>query len=145
MTIASALNHGPPSREAGDAPQAIRADSDLGRLDVAAAITRFLSAGGGPRRELFAEAAIAAAIEAEGLEIGPVPVGFLGRFVRTGGIAAALQLPEPLVGDEPTKLARRWLEAAQSAGGGVPADLMLGRWLEMVAALMAARRSARAR
>jgi hypothetical protein len=112
-------------------------------LDVAAAITRGLSTGAEAGYALFTEASVAAAIEAENLGIGPVPLGLLGRLVRAGGITAALQLPEPLIGDEPAALARHWLEAAQAAGTKITVDAEFGRWLEMVAALVALRRSAR--
>jgi hypothetical protein len=123
--------------------QAIRLDSELAGLDVAAAISRGIGAAGQSRHVMFTEAAIAAAIQAEALGVGPYPVGFLARFVRTGGVAAALRLPEPLVGAESCALARGWMEAALAAGSSVDADLVFARWLEMVATLMAARRSVR--
>lgn len=112
-------------------------------MDVAAAITRGLRAGTAARHALFTEASVAAAIEAENLGIGPLPLGLLGRLVRAGGIAAALQLPEPLIGDEPAALARQWLKAAHTAGTEISVDEEFGRWLGMVAALIAVRRSAR--
>jgi hypothetical protein len=81
--------------------------------------------------------------------------------VRAGGVAEALRLPEPLIGAEPTALARRWLEAALAAADNTEAalaaadkaeaavaaadkaDLVFSRWLEMVATLVAVRQPAR--
>jgi hypothetical protein len=64
--------------------------------------------------------------------------------VRSAGRAAALALPEPLAGAVPRDLARRWLAAASAVDGDpIGADEVVARWLEMVAALLAVRRSAR--
>jgi hypothetical protein len=121
----------------------VRPDAELAGFDVAAAISRGITAADGPRRAMFSDAAIAACNEAAALEVGPYPVAILGRVVRAGGVAAALRLPEPLIGAAPTALARRWLEAALAAGGTIEADLVFSRWLEMVATLLAVRQSAR--
>jgi hypothetical protein len=121
----------------------VTTDAELAGLDVAAAIGRGIAADVAARRAMFTDAAIAAAIEAEELGIGPYPVAILGRVVRAGGVAEALRLPEPLIGAEPTALARRWLEAADAAGGTTETDLVFSRWLEMVATLLAVRRAAR--
>jgi hypothetical protein len=120
---------------------AVTTDAELAGVDVAAAIGRGIAADGAARQVMFTDAAIAAAIKAGELGVGPYPVAILGRVVRAGGVAAALRLPEPLIGAEPTALARRWLEAA--AGGDAEAGLVFSRWLEMVATLLAARRAAR--
>jgi hypothetical protein len=125
-----------------DRVTALRPDAELAGVDVPAAISRGIAARGPLRTALFTDAAIAAAIEAGAMGIGPHPVGFLARFVRAGGIARALRLPEPLIGAEPTALARRWLEAALAAGTGVAQDQVFARWLEMVATLLAVRRDA---
>jgi hypothetical protein len=132
---------------------AVTTDAELAGLDVVAAIGRGIPADGEARQVMFTDAAIAAAIEAEELGVGPYPVAILARVVRAGGVAEALRLPEPLIGAEPTALARRWLEAAlaacgkteaaRAAGGGAEADLVFTRWLEMVATLLAVRRPAR--
>jgi hypothetical protein len=119
-------------------------DADLAGLDVAAAISSGLGADKGSRQVLFTQASIAAAIEAEALGIGPYPVAFLAKLVRAGGVTAALGLPEPLIGAEPTALARSWLEAAVPAGTAVAQDQEFARWLEMVATLLAVRRQAAA-
>ena len=151
--------------------KAVTTDAELAGLDVVAAIGRGIPADGQARQVMFTDAAIAAAIEAEELGVGPYPVAILARVVRAGGVAEALRLPEPLIGTEPTALARRWLEAALAAAdntqaalaaadnteaalaaadkaeaavaAGDKADLVFSRWLEMVATLVAVRQSAR--
>ena len=140
---------------------AVTTDAELAGLDVVAAIGRGMPADGQARQVMFTDAAIAAAIEAEELGVGPYPVAILARVVRAGGVAEALRLPEPLIGAEPTALARRWLEAAlaeadnteaalaaadkaeAAVAAGDKADLVFSRWLEMVATLVAVRQSAR--
>jgi hypothetical protein len=124
-------------------PLMVRPDAELAGLDVAAAIGRGIAAAGLARQIMFTDAAIAAAIEAGALGIGPYPVAILARVVRAGGVVAALRLPEPLIGAEPTILARSWLEAALAGGGTMEADLVFSRWLEMVATLIEVRRPAR--
>ena len=139
--------------------KAVTTDAELAGLDVVAAIGRGIPADGQARQIMFTDAAIAAAIEAEELGVGPYPVAVLARVVRAGGVAEALRLPEPLIGAEPTALARRWLEAAladnteaalaaadkaeAAVAAGDKADLVFSRWLEMVATLVAVRQSAR--
>jgi hypothetical protein len=140
---------------------AVTTDAELAGLDVVAAIGRGIPADGEARQVMFTDAAIAAAIEAEELGVGPYAVAILARVVRAGGVAEALRLPEPLIGAEPTALARRWLEAALAAADNTEAalaaadkaeaavaaadkaDLVFSRWLEMVATLVAVRQSAR--
>ncbi len=121
-------------------PTADRPDSELQGIDIRAALARGLLLDGVPRRALFTEAAIAASWQVQDLDIGPYPVVFLARFVRTGGILAALELPEPLIGAAPTALARDWLAAARSAGTGLAVERLFAQWLDMVAALVALRR-----
>jgi hypothetical protein len=118
-------------------------DAELAGLDVAASISRGIETAGQARQVMFTDAAIAAAIMAEEFQVGPYPVAILARVVRAGGVAAALRLPEPLIGAGPTALARRWLEAGRAAGSNADADLVLSRWLDMVATLLAVRASAR--
>jgi hypothetical protein len=127
-----------------DQAVAVRMDTELAGLDVAAAISQGIGGDTGARHSLFTEAAIVAAIEAEALGMGPYPMGFLARLVRAGGVTAALRLPEPLIGAEASTLARCWLEAALAAGTGVTQDQVFARWLEMVATLLAVRRRAAA-
>src|ERR1700728_743506 len=120
---------------------AVTTDAERAGLDVVADIGRGIPADGQARQMMFTDAAIAAAIEAEELGVGPYPVALLARVVRAGGVAEALRLPEPLIGAEPTALARRWLEPALAAGDKT--DLVFSRWLEMVATLLAVRQSSR--
>jgi hypothetical protein len=140
---------------------AVTTDAELAGLDVVAAIGRGIPADAEARQVMFTDAAIAAAIEAEELGVGPYAVAILARVVRAGGVAEALRLPEPLIGAEPTALARRWLEAALAAADNTEAalaaadkaeaavaaadkaDLVFSRWLEMVATLVAVRQPAR--
>ncbi|MFB7665306.1 hypothetical protein ACFC1R_15330 [Kitasatospora sp. NPDC056138] len=120
----------------------VRQDSELAGLDVPAAITRGLMLDGGPRRALFTEAAIAACRQAEQAGIGPYPLGFLAQHVRVGGIAAALELPEPVIGQEGADLVRRWLRAAAMSAAEVEEERLFARWLGQVATLMSVRRRA---
>lgn len=103
---------------------------------------------GGARAALFTEGAIAASWQAQDLGIGPFPVVFLARCVRGMGIPAALELPEPLIGAQPTRLARDWMAAAAAAtvtaavtGSELARDELFAQWLETVAAVLATRRS----
>jgi hypothetical protein len=121
---------------------AVTTDAELAGVDVAAAVSRGIAAEGQARRIMFTDAAIAASIAAGALGVGPYPVAILARVVRAGGVVAALRLPEPLIGAEPTALVRGWLEAALAAKGKTEADLVFSRWLEMVATLLAVRRPA---
>jgi hypothetical protein len=121
----------------------VRQVAELADVNVAAAIRHGIGTAGEPRHVMFTDAAIAAAIQTEALGAGPYPVAILSRFVRAGGITAALRLPEPLVGVGSSALARSWLEAALAGGSSVAADLVFARWLEMVGTVMAARRSIR--
>lgn len=120
----------------------ITPDTDLRGLDVEAAIARGLAMDGPARAALFTEAAIAASWHAQDLGVGPYPLAFLARCVRSMGISAALELPEPLIGEQPTRLARDWMAAAAGTGPSLAHDELFARWLEMVAALIATRRNA---
>jgi hypothetical protein len=132
-----------------------RPDSALLDLDVPAALAAGLVGEGTDRRLMYTDAAIAASLHAERLGVGPYPLRFLAGYVRSAGRAAALALPEPLIGAAPTELARGWLAAAVAAadaepapeiGGGadvtaeLAADDRRAQWLDMVAALIAVRR-----
>ncbi|MEU6235151.1 hypothetical protein [Kitasatospora sp. NPDC047058] len=122
----------------------IRPDAELMTgYDVEAALTRGLLIDGTPRRVLFGDAAIAASYRAEALGIGPYPLGFLGRYVRAGGFAAALALPEPVIGREAGELVRGWLRAAAATGAGVQREALFARWLASVALLITLRRRVR--
>lgn len=124
-------------------PDGIRPDSELRHLDVTTAVSRGLSADGPDRQAMFTAVAIAAALAAEELRVGAYPLGFLARYIRTAGLAMALELPEPLIRPEQAKLARDWMRAAAAAPPDADRDDIFARWLEMVAALLALRRNAR--
>lgn len=89
----------------------MRRDEELRGLDVDAAITIGMALPGTARAAMFAEAAIAASWQLQDLGVGPYPVSFLAGCVRSMGLEGALELPEPLIGHEPTALVRKWLEA----------------------------------
>lgn len=124
-----------------------RADAQLRTLDVEDAIAAGLAVdsaadsatSGAARRVMFGDVAVAASLHAEALGVGPHPLNHLARYVRAAGRAAALALPEPLIGERPTALARSWLTAA-GTDGGTAADDLFAQWLDSVAALIALRR-----
>ncbi|MFE4394465.1 MULTISPECIES: hypothetical protein [Streptomycetaceae] len=111
--------------------------------DVEAAITRGLLIDGVPRRVFFGEAAIAASYQAEALHMGPHPLGVLAQYVRAGGFAGALDLPEPVIGREPGELVRGWLRAAAAGGADLGREVLFARWLAEVALLITMRRRVR--
>lgn len=118
-----------------------RSDRELLDLDVEAAIPRGLLGDGASRKMLLSDAAIAGSWQAQRLGVGPRPVAFLARCVRTMGIEQALELPEPLIGAARARLARDWLTAALRAGcDGPEVDDLLAQWLERVALFLAFRR-----
>lgn len=121
----------------------IRADSELADLNINAVVAAGMAADEPARRTMFTAGAIAAALRLEPYGIGPYPVRFLARYVRAAGRAAALELPEPLVGVEPAALAHQWLAAASTVDAGLTGDRAFAQWLDMVAALIAIRRRAR--
>jgi hypothetical protein len=119
-----------------------RADGEVQDLDVSTALARGLRFDGGPRQALFTEGAIAAALALRELGLGGFPVAFLARIVRTGGLPAALGLPEPLIGPEPTGLARDWMYAAAASAqdlsplARLERERLFAAWLDAVAALV---------
>lgn len=111
--------------------------------DVEAALTRGLLLEGTPRRVMFGEAAIVACYQADGLGTGPHPLTVLARIVRAGGFAAALDLPEPVMGREAAELVRGWLRAAAASGADFEREVLFSRWLEAVALFIGLRRRVR--
>jgi len=114
-------------------------DGDLAGLDIAALLREGLPHD--PR--IFAEGAIAAAIELDHIGIPPRSLTFLAEIVRRGGVDFAAKLPEPLPTPESAELAKAWLQAATEVqwrdnfeGGNV-----MARWLDAVALLLNARQS----
>jgi hypothetical protein len=114
-------------------------DAELVDLDIGALLRDGLPHD--PR--VFADAAIAAAIALDSLDIAPRSLTFLAEIVRRGGVAFAAKLPEPLPTPESAELAKQWLQAASEVewrdlfeGGNV-----MARWLDAVALVLNARRS----
>lgn len=118
----------------------MRRDEELRGLDVDAAITMGMALPATARAAMFAEIAIAASRQLQDLGVGPHPVSFLAGCVRSLGLEGALELPEPLIGHEPTALVRRWMSAAAGLSRNIARDDLFARWLEMVAALLHSRR-----
>lgn len=115
-------------------------DSALRRVDIAAAITAGIPEQGPARVALFGDAVVAAALSAEELATGSYPLQFLASCVRSLGLDAAVELPEPLIGAERTELVRGWMSAARAEPGiDVARDDLFARWLEAVALVMSFR------
>lgn len=119
-----------------------RPDSDLRGLEVESAITRGMSWAGTARSVLFREVAIAASRQAEDLGVGPYPLSFLARYVRSAGVRGALELPEPLIGAERAELVRGWMSAAVAADTTFVDDDLFAQWLDAVAMFLDVRRRA---
>jgi hypothetical protein len=109
-----------------------RTDEQLITIDV----PEMLGSAEG-RHRWFADGAVAAAIQADRLEVRPRSLTFLAEIVRRGGIGYAADLPEPLPTAEQSALARSWLTAAAGSD-----DATVARWLDAVATVTAPGRSA---
>jgi hypothetical protein len=90
--------------------------------------------------DLFGDAAVAAAIRADRLDVQPRSLTFLAEIVRRGGIAYAAGLPEPLPTAAQIELAREWLTAATQVDDG---DEAFARWLDAVASILGMRQGTR--
>jgi hypothetical protein len=88
----------------------------------------------------FRDGVIAAAVQADRLGVQPRALCFLAEIVRRGGTRYAARLPEPLATGEQSALAREWLDAAVAAATD---SARFARWLDAVAAVLAARRLSR--
>ncbi|MEV4314425.1 hypothetical protein [Actinocrispum sp. NPDC049592] len=115
-------------------------DAELARLDVPALLTEGVAARG---KELFGNGAVAAAIILDNAGVIPRSVVFLAEIVRSGGAKYASELTEPLPTPAQTEVIRPWLTAAAAASASVEDDYTVEDWLKAVAAILAARRSAR--
>ncbi|MEU9040541.1 MULTISPECIES: hypothetical protein [unclassified Kitasatospora] len=113
-------------------------DSHLAELDVEVLLRFGLPAPGPHRSSLFGDGAVAAAITVDRLGAMPRALVFLGEVVRSGGTRYAAALPEPLPGPA-AAVARGWLEAASMVVGDATGDLLVARWLDAVAAVLALR------
>jgi hypothetical protein len=104
-------------------------DEQLLDVDVPAAI----AAG-----RLSGDPVVAAAIQADRLDVLPRSLAFLAEVVRRGGIGLAADLPEPMPTPDQSALVADWLTAA--VGGD---ETRIARWLDAVAVVLDARRAAR--
>jgi hypothetical protein len=115
-------------------------EDELATVDLGPLLRSGLAGEVAPaRRSLFAEGAVGAAIRADRAGVQPRSLSYLAEVVRRGGLAFAAGLSEPLPTPEQAELARDWLAAAAGTGQ----DDLFARWLDGVAAIVAARRSAR--
>ncbi|WP_406207566.1 hypothetical protein OH807_35055 [Kitasatospora sp. NBC_01560] len=117
-------------------------DSLLAALDVEVLLRFGLPADGTHRSALFGDGAVAAAITCDRLGVLPRALVFLGEVVTAGGTRFAAALPEPLPGPA-APVARGWLEAAALVVRDPSGDLLVARWLEAVAAVLALRLTTR--
>ncbi|MGF6889196.1 hypothetical protein ABIA39_008517 [Nocardia sp. GAS34] len=115
-------------------------DEELRGLDVEAGLTMGMLLPGTAHAAMFTDVAIVASWQAQELGVGPYPLTFLAGCVRSLGVQGALQLPEPLIGHEPTALVRRWLSAATGPTRNIAHDDLFAQWLETVATLLQTRR-----
>lgn len=118
-----------------------RTDAELAELDVPSLLRAGLgSSADGPRRALFGDGAVAGAILLDRAGVVPRSVAFLAQIVRSGGVAYAAELPEPLPQPAQTVVIRPWLATAASVTSDVE---QVARWFEAVAAVLALRAGAR--
>jgi hypothetical protein len=123
-----------------------RTDDELARLEITVLLRYGLTAPPGPRRTaLFGDGAAGAAVILDRLGTQPRSVAFLADTVRAGGLAHAVDLPEPLPRHEAAAVVRGWLEAAAELAGGIAADDSAARWLRAVATIIELRQLTRAR
>ncbi|MFF3638007.1 hypothetical protein [Streptomyces sp. NPDC002250] len=123
-----------------------RTDDELARLDITVLLRYGLTAGAGARRTaLFGDGAAAAAVLLDRLGTEPRSVAFLADTVRAGGLARAVELPEPLPRRAAADLVREWLRAGAELMGGIAADDTAATWLRAVATVIELRQLTRAR
>ena len=118
-------------------PPAARTDLDLARVDVPAALRDGLGTAGAAHRHLFGDAAIAAALAADRLEVHPGALTFLAEIVRRGGVRYAAEVEEPLPTPEQSTLVRSWLAAVCTLPS---VDDACAGWLAAVAKILHVRR-----
>ncbi|MGW2730120.1 hypothetical protein [Streptomyces sp. NPDC001494] len=123
-----------------------RTDDELARLDITVLLRYGLTAEAGARRTaLFGDGAAAAAVVLDRLGTEPRSVAFLADTVRAGGLARAVELPEPLPRRAAADLVREWLRAGAELMGGIAADDTAATWLRAVATVIELRQLTRAR
>jgi hypothetical protein len=108
-------------------------DAELARIDVHEALHDGLGTTGAAHRHLFADAAIAAAIAADRLDVNPRSLTFLAEIVRRGGIPYAADLDESLPTPDQAALAHGWLSAVRDLP---TVDEACARWLDAVATIL---------
>lgn len=127
-------------------PPPDRTDDELATLDITVLLRYGLTAGPGPRRTaLMGDGAAAAAVILDRLGTEPRSVAFLADTVRAGGLARAMELPEPLPRREAADLVREWLRAGAELVGGIAADDTAATWLRAVATIIELKQLTRAR
>lgn len=119
-----------------------KTEAEIARLDVVAMLHNGLLADGPHRRALFGEGSVAAALALNRLGVIPRSLDFLAEVVRTGGVGYAAALPEPLPVADQSDLVRTWLAIAADTVRGTEGDDLVARWLDSVAAILAARLAA---
>jgi hypothetical protein len=114
-------------------------EDDLAAVDLGTLLRSGLTGETAARRSLFGEGAVGAAIRSDRAGVQPRSLSYLAEIVRRGGLAFAAGLTDPLPAPEQAELARDWLAAVAGTGQ----DELFARWLDAVAAIVAARRAAR--
>ncbi|MGW1318532.1 hypothetical protein [Streptomyces sp. NPDC002426] len=127
-------------------PPPDRTDDELATLDITVLLRYGLTAEPGPRRTaLMGDGAAAAAVVLDRLGTEPRSVAFLADTVSAGGLARAMELPEPLPRREAANLVREWLRAGAELVGGIAADDTAATWLRAVATIIELKQLTRAR
>ncbi|MFE1882516.1 hypothetical protein [Streptomyces diastatochromogenes] len=124
------------------APDSRTDDEVLAATDVAV-LLRYGLTQDAFRTALFGDGAVAAAVTLDRLGVLPRSLVFVAEIVRSGGLAYAAELPEPLPSPEPAAILRDWLSGAAQTAGTPEADTWAARWLAAVAEIIALRRATR--
>lgn len=124
------------------APESRTDDEVLAATDVAM-LLRYGLTQDAFRTALFGDGAVAAAVTLDRLGVLPRSLVFVAEIVRSGGLAYAAGLREPLPSPEPAELLRDWLTGAAQTAATPEAETRAARWLTAVAEIIARRRAAR--
>ncbi|QLI99871.1 hypothetical protein HZZ00_01995 [Streptomyces sp. NEAU-sy36] len=123
-------------------PESRTDDEVLAETDVAVLLRHGLGQEA-LRATLFGDGAIAAAVALDRLGVLPRSLVFLAEIVRSGGLAYAAALPEPLPDPEAARLVGEWLAGAAGTANGPEAESWAVRRLAAVAEIIGLRRAAR--
>ncbi|MFI9806416.1 hypothetical protein ACIHEJ_19030 [Streptomyces sp. NPDC052301] len=126
------------------APDSRTDDEVLADTDVAV-LLRYGLTQDAFRTALFGDGAVAAAVTLDRLGVLPRSLVFVAEIVRSGGLAYAAELPEPLPSPEPAAILRDWLTGAAQTTTTPEAETRAARWLAAVAEIIAMRRTTRLR